>query len=1024
MNLKVKFSLLIILLFNAGVFAQSKYALKGKITSASDKTPIPGANVVVTNSKGGTTTDFDGVYSISVSAGDKVQFSCIGYTSQTITITNQTVLNVTLAEAQNQLYQVVVIGYGTQKKKNITGSVSKVTNKDLDQIPVSRVDDALQGQVSGVNIQQTNPSAGAAPTIKVRGQGSISFNANPLIVLDGIAVGNDGDFLGSIDMNTVESVEVLKDASSSSIYGSRGANGVIMITTKKGKEEPTKFNYNTYTGYKFVPRTNILSTPDKWAQYVSSSNNGVLTDEMKMVQALGTYTNWEKEIYDGGYITDHNLSVSGGTKNTKFRASLGYTNDEGVQLTDNYKKMNASVNLDSKADKLEFGIMLNPSITQQRSLANSNLNAIRQQPWLPIRLDEHSIQFVNTYQFPNVKVGDYAEERFFVNYDLTTGKPRADKLGTSIGVTGDGNPYASLVEADYETRQTKLIGNTYFKFNFTDHFNFKQTIGGDYRNIVNDNRTGVLATKNYAGDVSTSYNSTTVNHVAGESIFSYNNDFGRHSIAAVAGFTFEHWNSEFVNLRGSGYVNDYIETIPSANVGVGGGSMSKTEEKLVSYLTRVNYSFDDRYLLSVSFRSDGSSKFGPNKKFGYFPAASLGWRVSNEQFLKESNFVKDLKLRVSYGQTGSNSGIGEYAHLGLVNPISTSLTGVSNGYNVSNISNPDLGWEKLVEFNPGLDASIFGGILNISLDYYIRTSKDLLLDLPVPGVTGFNSALVNKGKVENRGFELELRSTILKNENFSWNASALFTHNKNTLLDFAGSNGLISVIESKRPAEWIALEGHPISSFYGYVVSKEIQPQYIKNPLYPINSQSQSVYVKDLNGDGKIDGDDRTILGNPYPDLVWSFSNNLKYKNIDFSFMFQGSHGAKVRNIDSQYIKNEFGNNAGTVPSFPDTGLVRERIYTNLDIQDASYIALRNINLGYSFSKDNLKNFGISRLRLYTAAQNLLYIMAKNYEGYNPEGILPTTGAGSLPSSPITYGYQKGAAPIYKTVSIGLNVEF
>jgi hypothetical protein len=294
----------------------------------------------------------------------------------------------------------------------------------------------------------------------------------------------------------------------------------------------------------------------------------------------------------------------------------------------------------------------------------------------------------------------------------------------------------------------------------------------------------------------------------------------------------------------------------------------------------------------------------------------------------------------------------------------------------------------------------------------------LLIDLPVAAVTGFETALVNRGEVKNEGFELELRSKNIRTNDFSWTSSALFTRNKNTLVDFAGSSGLISIIDDKRPAEWISLEGHPISSFYGYVVSSQIDTQYIKNPFYPINGQAQDVYVKDLNGDGIIDTDDRTVLGTPYPDLVWSFSNNFKYKNVDFSFMFQGSYGAEVRNINSQYINNEFASNQDSTSDLPNADFTTQRIFTSDDVQDASYVALRNVNLGYTFSKEMLKKFGIGKMRLYVAGQNLLYFMSKDYTGYNPEGI--TDGS----SNPLTYGYQKGAAPIYKTVSFGLNVEF
>jgi len=1037
MNLKIKFTLLVALLFNVVAFSQTSYTLTGKVISGSDNAPIPGANVVV-NSKGGVSTDFDGKYLIKVKSGDVVQFSFIGYVSKTVTITNQKTLDLILTSSENQLEQVVVIGYGTQKKKNLTGAISKVSSKVLDQIPTSRVDDALNGQVAGVTILQTNPTAGGAPTIRVRGQGSVSFAGSPLIVVDGVVLGNDADFLGSLDMNNVDSIEILKDASSSSIYGSRGAYGVVMITSKKGKEGNAIFSYNTYTGYKYVTCQNIMPSTQEWSKRVLAQNNGVLTPQMDMINRMGVNTNWEEVMYDGGMITDHNLSISGGSENTKFRASLGYNNDEGVQLTDNFTKYNFALNLDTKSGKVEYGVVLNPSYTKQRLFAagNGNINYIRQQPWLPIYLDENSLKYVNPSFITqyNLKPGDYAEEKFFTNYNLATNT--AGTGTTSINVTGDGNPYANVVERENMVYQTKMYGSTYFKYNFNEHFSFKQTIGGDYRLIKNENFAGPKAFQISApSNAFSNYGTVTTTHYALESLFDYHRTFDKHDISVVAAYNFEDFATETVQINGRNYTNDLIQTISPANIAADGASVMKSENRLISYLARANYAYDDRFLLSLSVRADGSSKFGSANKFGYFPAASAGWRISNEKFLEDSKVISDLKLRASYGTTGNNAGIDDYASQEVINTIRTGFANSTNvtGYTVGNLANSNLKWEKLVEFNPGIDASFYEGAFGFSLDYYQRTNKDLLLNLPTSSVTGFSYYLTNAGEVKNEGFELELRSTNIKNDNFSWTSSALLSHNKNTLVDFEGNSGLISVIDPKRAAEWIALEGHPISSFYGFVKTKEIDPKYIVNPYYPIGGQPQDVYVKDINGDGKITLDDRTILGNPYPDFVWSLTNNFKYKNLDLSFMFQGSHGAEVRTLDSQYMNNEF--NAyqdfstttaaapanGLTPAltaFPDAALVQQRIFTSDDVQDASYIALRTLNLGYNFSKDVIEKFALSKLRFYVAGQNLLYIMSDGYTGYNPEGILP--GA----TSPLTNGYQVGAAPIAKTISFGLNVQF
>ena len=1003
----------------ASVSAQEALMVRGVVLDELGM-PLIGVNVLKSGTLSGTTTDLEGKFTLEAGPGDILAFSYVGYLSQNIAIVGQTELEVIMVTDAQQLEQVVVIGYGTQKKSHVTGSVSKVSNEKLDQIPISRVDDALVGQVAGINIQMTNPAAGEAPVIRVRGQGSISFDSNPLVVVDGIAVGNDADFLSSLDMNDVESIEILKDAASAAIYGSRGANGIIMITTKAGKEGPTQFSYDSYVGFKSVPESGVLSSIDEWATFVKNNNGGELTDLMTYIQLLGTETNWEKEIMDGGMIHNHSLSARGGTKNTNFRASLSYLNDEGVLLTDNYNKLNFSLNLNTNVNKrFSFGITLNPSHTNQRRFPIGVHDAIRQNPWLPLYLDEDNIQFVNRYRengrWANAVVGDYAMERMFDDFDLAAGIPSTGS-GLDISATSNQNAYAKVVERDRRKFETKVLANAFVKYKIAKGLNFKQSVGGDFRDRRYVNWAGILASRNGAADTESTLSSTIQFHKVSESTLNLDREFGAHEINAVAGFAYEDWTRDYSQLLAAGYDSDYIRTIPAANLV--GGTTSKAKEILISYLSRVNYAFKSKYLLSLSARWDGSSKFGPDNKFGFFPAFSAGWRLSEESFLKENDFIEEWKLRFSYGVSGSNSGIGEYDHIGLIEPVGTALGGNATGFNAINISNSELRWEKLIEINPGMDLSILEGRFGLSFDYYIRTSEDLLLNLPIPSVTGFETALVNKGVVENKGFELELRSRNIVTRDFSWSSSVLLTHNKNTLLDFAGASGLISIVDDKRPAEWIAMEGHPVSSFYGYVVDKEIGLEFIKNPFYPIGGQSQDIYVKDLNGDGVIDTDDRTILGDPYPDLIWSFNNNFRFGSFDANLMFQGSHGAQVRNISSQYINNEFSSSQDYVSDFPDKNLVTERIYTTDDIQSADYIALRNLNIGYTLPKDLTDRAGIAKLRIYLSAQNLVYRMAKDYVGYNPEGI--DQGL----ESPLTYGYQRGPAPLYRTISGGINLAF
>lgn len=1013
----VVLTILLFLGLSSGLYAQN-ITVTGTISSSDGET-VPMASVVVQGTSKAVVSDALGKYSIDVSKDATLIFSGTGFISQVIPVANRPLIDVVLNPDNELLDEVVVVGYGTIRKSHLTGSVAKIENKILDQIPLGRVDDALSGQITGVTIQQTNPAAGEAPTIRVRGQGSISFDSDPLIVLDGIVVGNDGDFLSSLDMNDVASVEVLKDASSGAIYGSRGANGIIMITTKKGVEGPTKFSYNTYVGFKDVPSNDVLSTPSEWADFVRENNNGELTDRMKYIEKMGNYTNWEDVMFDGGMITSNAISARGGTKNTKFTASVSHLNDQGVLLTDNFEKLNFRINLTTKLrERIQFGVNLNPSHTEQRRFPIGVHDAIRQAPWTPLWLTEDNIGYVNRYRengrWSDVKVGDYAMERMFDDYDLENGMPDPNMSGTDISTTSNQGSLAKVLERDRRKYQTKVYANTFLKFQITDALSFKQTLGGDFRYTKNREWFGIEATRNGAAD-SRSNRSTDIRwHSVSESTLNFDKEWGDQTLNAVAGFAYEKWQTEQTILTSAGFSNDLIQTIPGANLT--GGEMVEFEESLLSYLSRVNYTLKDRYLLTASVRTDGSSKFGPDTKYGIFPAVSAGWMVSQEDFFPANSPINNLKVRASYGLTGNNNGIGAYDHLGLISPFGTGFGQI--GYNATNIENPNLGWEKLREINPGIDLSMWGSRFNLSLDLYQRKSEDLLLQVPVPSVTGFTTALVNRGEVENKGFELEMMTRNVNTRNFTWSTSYILTHNQNTLVDFAGAGDLISIVDGKRPAEWIARVGSPISSFYGYVVEDEIPLEYIKNPFYPINAQSQDIYVRDLNGDGVIDTDDRTILGSPYPDFVWSVTNNFKYKNFDIMVMMQGSHGAEVRNISSQYIKNEFSGNQDYTTEFPDAHLVKQRIFTSDDIQDASFISLRNLNIGYNVPTSTLKQLGVQRLRMYASAQNLLYIMAEGYEGYNPEGIDQGRG------NPLTYGYQRGPAPIYRTFSLGVNLDF
>lgn len=1008
---------LFMMMSNPLLFAQQPQIVRGTITDDFNET-IPGATIRVKESGLGTVSDTDGKFSIAASPTDTLVFSFIGYVTQELLVGNRSTIDVVMITDVMDLDEVVVIGYGTEKKSHLTGAISKVTNENLDKLPVARVDDALVGQVSGVNISSTEGEAGSAPTIRIRGTGSVSGSSSPLIVVDGLVV--DEDYLSALDMNSIESFEVLKDAASAAIYGSRGANGVIIITTKQGAAGDTKFSYNGYYGLKEARQSDAYYFSIAETAAAELEANGELSDRTLYKQLIGVDRDWQDVIFDGGAIQSHSITARGGNLRTRFSTALSYLHDEGVLLTDDFKRYTFNLNIETDvSDNFKFGARFSPSYSDRRRFDGSTHDILRQTPWLPVYHDENTIQFVDRNVYPDVQVGDYALQRHFDNYDLYgDGSVLVD-----ISNTSNTNPAAKVLERDRNDYKFKAYGQIYGEYKLLDGLKFRAVLAADYQNTRRDRWQGVEASRN--GAAATQYDLSSFNriHLVSENYFSYNKSIDDHEISAVAGFSAETWDTDAESATGTGYDSDLLRTLSAATT-IASATSTSYKETFQSYFARVNYAYDDKYLVSASFRRDGSSIFGPNNKYGNFPAISAGWRISEEDFLSNNTVVDELKIRASYGFTGNktlqtgNVLVDNYPYLSLMSP-GTAVTDASliASYQAINIANPDLKWERSEEFNPGLDFSLFNGILSGSLDYYVRTSDQLLLNNPVSTTTGFSNALVNLGEVENSGVEVEFRTRNISNETFEWNTTLLVSKNKNELKNFGEANGQIQNVDSKRAAEWINLEGHPISSFYGWVVDRDIPLEYLNNPYHPVGGEAQDVYVKDLNGDGLIDDDDKTIIGNPYPDLIWSMINAVSYENWDLSIMIQGSHGAEVRNMGDQYLFNHFNSSQDFNPSTtPDQEFIREKIFTNDIVQDASYIAVRNITLGYNFPSSLAGKLKMNSLRVYASGQNLFYWTADDYTGFNPESIYST--------SPTTWGYQRAGSPIFGTVSLGINLEF
>lgn len=1013
----------LVMIISTTLVAQNEQLVRGRVFSDTNES-LPGVTIKVKGTERGTISDVDGNYSISASSNDVLVFSFIGFVTKEETVGNRSQINVALQVDVQELGEVVVVGYGTQQKSHLTGSISKVENKKLDQMPVTRVDDALIGQVSGVNIQATNAEPGAAPTITIRGFGSINASSGPAVVVDGIVV--DPDFLGNLDMNSVASFEVLKDAASAAIYGSEGSNGVILITTKGGIEGKTKFSYETYFARKeaFGSEAYRKSVAD-WAEK-ELAETGQLSNETQYAQLLvettGIDRDWQDVFFDGGNIISHSLSARGGTDRTKFSTSLRYLHDEGVVITDDYKLYSTNLKVDSKlSEKLKFGVSVTPSYSKRRSLPTSIHNPIRQSPWLPIYHTEETLQFINRTAYPDVGVGDYFLENHLVNMDVDgaggSGRPRT---------TGDMNAYAQYVEREHYEYKTNLLASTYLSYKIMEGLTAKTSFGVTLEQRKRTRYDGIL---HHANPSNAGYNlqNRFSTRLISDNTLDYSNSFGNHELSALVGATFQRRAAENSTVSGNGYTNDLLKNLQGATQ-ISEYQELNYERKKIGYFARINYAYADKYLINASFRRDGSSVFGVNSKWGNFPAISVGWNAHNEDFFVNGT-VSSLKVRVSYGLTGNeNFSVGDdivnaYPYLALLN-TANAITGgsISPGVAARNIANTLLQWEASKEFNPGVDFGFLDDKITGSLDYYVRTSDKLLLENPVSYVTGFSGGIVNLGKVENRGVELEIRSKNITTGKFNWSSTLIASTNKNELLSFGESDGALLEDSYGRNSQWINSVGNPISSFYGYVVDRELPDKYISTPYHPINSSAEDIIVKDLNGDGLITDEDKTILGDPYPDLIWSLTNDFQYGQFDFSIMIQGSQGAEVRNVGDQYFFNWFSN-ATVDPSqavldgeVPHVSFIQEKVLTNLIVQPAGYFSLRNINIGYNFSQAQASRMGLDNLRLYVAAQNLIYKTSDKYFGFNPEFIDD--------DNPRKYGEQRAGTPLFRTVSIGLNVNF
>jgi len=1034
-------------------FAQTQ--ISGTVAGA-DGAPIPGATVLVQGTSNGTISDFDGNFTIAIEVDQNLEVSYIGYSSQVVQYTGQDSINVVLQEDQNELDEIVVTGYGTRKRSQLTGAVAKIGGDALVAVQAARVDDALAGKLSGVLIQNQDGSPGAAPKIQIRAASSISGASNPLIVVDGYPISGG---IQSINPNDIQSLEVLKDAASAAIYGSRGANGVILVTTKKGMSGKASFSYNAYTSFSSKYRENILQSGPEWAAHARSeiaAGNWTSTvatqDQAFLDYRLNAYANSpgaispEDWLFRSAQSTSHDFSISGGTDDVNYFASVGYQDIEGVVITQGFERLNFRMNVDAKlGDKFKAGINANGFSSTRDILGHDMRDLLRAYGVHPVYHTAESIAFVQQLDAQAQGLGLTAFDNGYRGSgyeassisDLEPGMAAQDwhygRANNGIGGSGDAGPAAKLdnVESWEKTFFANVSG--YLQYDIIDGLNVKTVLGGDIR----DTQTYSHRLLGYDSRARTSQTfmrqtDLKLSTLLSETTLNFAKVIGNHDISAVAGVEFQ--TTKLVGTSVNG-VNVPDEAILNFNLFAPADlTVTERDETRVreSVFGRINYAYDDRFLASVSLRRDGDSRFGSNKHYETFPAFSLGWNIHNEAFLQDNEVLSQLKVRFSSGSLGTTSFLGSYDSLSLLSPAATIY---GTGYLIpSNSPNPDLTWQTNTETNYGIDLGFLNNRITLGVDYYTSDIEDILINQAQSEVLGNPSSILNVGDVTSSGLEFELVALLVDNGDFTWNMNANLSTVETEITDLGGLVELPQQIygQSGRGAVFRNYVGGQIGEMWGLETIGTVEMDYISDGTRHPNNQSGESYVVDQNNDDVIDrtrsvedGGDLVKIGQNTPDFYWGMSHNLNYKEFDMSFQFQGSHGADVYNIDPLYYGSQWGGrldrsrldpNGDGIADHNGEYIERNRNQTDAMIQDASYIALRNLTIGYTLDPLIIEGLGLTSVRAYLAGTNLLYIMGDDYTSYNPEGVKGT--------DPTIYGAQVGASPVVRSFTLGLNVNF
>lgn len=975
------------------MFAQ-QITVQGVVKDQTGETVI-GASVMEKGTTNGTITGIDGDFSLNMSSNGTLVVSFVGYKTQEVQVKGQKQLQVVLSEDAEMLDEVVVIGYGTMKKSDLTGAVSSIGNKDIKDSPVSNLGQAIQGKISGVQIVDAG-KPGDNVSIKIRGLGSIN-NCDPLVVIDGVPTDLG---LSSLNMADVERLDVLKDASATAIYGSRGANGVVMITTKRGTEGKGKLAVSA--NYSFQNATNVPSLLNA-AQYAELSNDMMVNSgrnpnpEWANPSELGAGTDWMDELLRTGVMQNYTVSYSGGNEKSHYYVSGGFLDQSGIVKSVNYRRFTFQSNSDAQVLKwLKFSNNITFSADTKKSGSYNIGDALKALPIYPVKNEDGS------WSGPDGNSEWYGSTR---------------------------NPIGPTELNKSQTDGYNFLANLTAELTFTKWLKFKSTFGYDAKFWFIDNFTPKYNWKPTPTEETSRYKSDNKSFTyLWDNYFLFDHTFAeKHRVGLMAGMSAQ-WNTnDYLNAQKNVFMFDNVHEMDNGEemYAIGG---NKTEWALLSYMARVNYSYEDRYLLTATIRRDGSSRFGKKHRWGTFPSVSVAWRASQEKWFPKNDYINDLKVRAGYGVTGSQASVGNYSYLASYN-TSVYPFGISSGNQTalvsSTLANPYIHWEEVAQTNIGFDASLFNSRVMFSFDAYLKETRDMLVKASIPITSGFEdttTTYTNAGKVRNQGIEMSLHTINLTGE-LGWETNLTATYNKNKIKDL-NSDVPYYINQINNSYVTMLAKDYPINVFYGYVTDGIFQNQSeVNTHAVQPGAEPGDIRFRDLNNDGVINDSDRTVIGNPNPSWLFSMNNSLSYKGFELSVFLQGIAGNKIynaNNIDNTGMAAAYNQTTdvlkrwqgeGTSNSMPRAVFGDPNQNTRVSdrfVENGSYLRLKNITLSYTFPKQWLQKAQIENARLSLSCENVATITG--YSGFDPEvGI---------------NGIDQNRYPISRTFSLGLNFNF